>query len=356
MSGLERPDNLYDRPKDGKALPKKFNLDGTRIEANGTAPGAVVEPARRNWGWQDLGALKDTPAAKNLVPGLLIEGNLTLLYASVKTGKSRLLMGLLAALAPGGPKFCGMALKDTRTLLFSEEPPTVLGERVRDFGVPTGQHIVNTASALAMPPQEFADEVEAVHRKESDQHGNFGLIAVDTMGSFVSNRDWNDYSQTTAAMSPLRDLARRLPRVAILLLHHMNKQGGADWAGALGSTALAGNVDQIIRMTKKNAQHQITVGGRNKPDPFPFDEPSTISIASTGIEFVGTATDEAGELLAEHLGDVPVTIKDLTDSMGQDGPSRDAVTKAMKGRIEAGTAVLVQPSRGSKPALYKKTA
>ena len=150
-------------------------------------------------------------------------------------------------------------------------------------------HVVNTASALAMPPQEFADEVQAVYEDVSGPDGPYGLIAIDTLGAFVNCRDWNDYTQTTAAMAPLRDLARRLPRVSILLLHHQNKAGGADWAGALGSTALAGNVDQIIRMTKKNAQHQITIGGRNKPDPFPFDEPTTISIASTGIEFVGTA-------------------------------------------------------------------
>ena len=349
MSRLVPPADFYKGPADGKPLPIRADL----IEGGAPSRVEAVAVAKRDWGWEDLGDLRDRPAAKHLVPGLLIQGNLTLLYAPIKVGKSRLLMGLLAALAPDGPKFCGMALKDTRTLLFSEEPPTVLGERVRDFGVPTGQHIVNTASALAMPPQEFADEVESVWERLSGPHGNFGLICVDTLGSFVSNRDWNDYTATTAAMAPLRDLARRLPRVSILLLHHQNKAGGADWAGALGSTALAGNVDQIIRMTKKNAQHQITVGGRNKPDPFPFDEPSTISIASTGIEFVGTATDMAATLLAEYLGESPVTITELRTAMGEDGPSDDALRRALKGMAESGKVIRAK-GQGRKGDTYQR--
>ena len=107
-------------------------------------------------------------------------------------------------------------------------------------------------------------------------------------------------------------------------------------------------------MVKKNGQHQITVGGRNKPDPFPFDEPTTISIASTGVEFVGTATDEAGALLAEHLGSEPTTIKDLAAAMGEDGPSRDAVTKALKAMVGAGTAEVVEAGRSSRPAMFRR--
>ena len=109
-----------------------------------------------------------------------------------------------------------------------------------------------------------------------------------------------------------------------------------------------------MRRVKKNNQHQITVGGRNKPDPFPFDEPTTISISSAGVEFVGTATDEAGAMLAEHLGPVPTTIKALSEAMGDDGPTRNAVTKALQAMVGAGTAQVVEAGRGSKPALYRR--
>ena len=356
MTKLTHSDpNFYNAPPDGGTLPILHGPTGQPMNGAGPTHREAGPVAKRNWEWQDLGDLRDIPAATHLVPGLLIQGNLTLLYAPIKVGKSRLLMGLLASLAPGGRPFLGMNLKNTRTLLFSEEPPTVLGERVRDFGVPARIHVVNTAAALAMPPAAFAEEVRAAHKRENDQHQNVGLIAVDTLGAFVNCRDWNDYTATTAAMAPLRDLARSLPKVAILLLHHQNKAGGVDWAGALGSTALAGNVDQIVRMVKKNSQHQITVGGRNKPDPFPFDEPTTISISSTGIEFVGTATDMAATLLTDYLGEEPVTITELRTAMGDDAPSDDAVRRALKAMAESGKVTRAK-GKGRKGDTYQRAA
>ena len=193
-------------------------------------PASADIPARRDWQWRDLGDFADIPAAAHLVNGLLIHGNITLWYAPVKTGKSRLLMGLLAALAPGGPRFCGMDLAATKTLLFTEEPPAAIGERVRDFGVPTGMHIANEASALAMRADDF---VEEVYKAYHDNGGEFGLVAIDTLSAFVSCGDWNDYAAVGAAMSPLRQLARTFPNVAILLLHHQNKAGGG--GGVIGT-------------------------------------------------------------------------------------------------------------------------
>ena len=298
------------------------------------AVGAPDEDAvRHDWQWRDLGTFADIPPATHLVNGLLIEGNLTLWYGSIKSGKSRMLFGLLAAMSPGGPQFCGMDLEDTKTLLFTEEPPSVIGDRVRTFKVPAGMHVANEAAALALRADDFAEEVYAAYQHNG---GDFGLIAIDTLQSFINCGDWNDYGATSAAMSPLRQLARSLPNVAMLLLHHQNKAGGADWAGALGSTALAGNADQLVRMVKKNGQHQITVGGRNKPDPFPFDEPTTISISEAGVEFVGTATDIAASLLTDYLGTEPSTIKELREAIGDDAPTDDAIRKALKGMVDSG--------------------
>ena len=239
---MKAPPGFYNPPADGKPLPLRRDL------AQPTAPSdnsrSVVpirkdadEKVKRDWLWRDLGEFADIPEATHLVNGLLIEGNITLWYSSIKSGKSRMLMGLLAAMSPGGPQFCSMDLTTTRTLLFTEEPPAVIGERVRDFGVPTGMHIANEAAALAMRAEDFAEEVLSAYTSNG---GDFGLIAVDTLGAFVNCGDWNDYTATTAAMAPLRLVARSLPNVAMLLLHHQNKAGGADWAGALGSTGPGG--------------------------------------------------------------------------------------------------------------------
>ena len=191
--GTDSP--FWAAPPDGKPLAMRDDVDERMIAKKGTA--TLV---KHDWQWRNLADAADLPAAVHLVNGLLINGNITLWYAPVKTGKSRLLMGLLAAMSPGGPQFCGMDLATTPTLLFTEEPPTAIGERVRDFGIPReANHRYNNAAALPMRPEVFADEVLTTYQ---NNNGEFGLIAVDTLGAFVNCGDWNDYAATGAAMSP----------------------------------------------------------------------------------------------------------------------------------------------------------
>ena len=68
--------------------------------------------------------------------------------------------------------------------------------------------------------------------------------------------------------------------------------------GLLVPRRLTGNVDQLIKMAKgRNGQHTITIGGRCKPDPFPWDEPITIAIQSHGaVDLIGTASAESGHI------------------------------------------------------------
>ena len=361
---MKAKEGFYNPPADGKPTRRLRDEAGKPIPPDGYVgddrpDNKVVSitrkdpdplPVKHDWQWGDLGEFADLPAAVHLVNGLLIQGAITLWYAKVKSGKSRMLMGLLAAMSPGGPKFCGMDLPETRTLLFTEEPPTVLGDRVRDYKVPPGMHIANQAAALALRPEVFAEEVKSAY----DKHGrNFGLIAVDTIGAFVNCENWNDYTATRAAMAPLRRMLRDLPGVAILLLHHQNKAGGDEWNGALGSTGLAGDVEQIVRMARKGSQHQITVGGREKSDPFPYDEPVTISISSSGVEFVGTATEMAATLLTDYLGDEPKTITELMTAIGDDAPSDDIIRKALRAMVEDGK-VAKTKGKGRKGDTYQQ--
>ena len=117
----------------------------------------------------------------------------------------------------------------------------------------------------SLPPDDFAEEV----RKAYTLHGGgFGLIAVDTLSAFVNCNDWNDYSLTGSALSPIRQLARDLPQCSFLLFHHQNKANSDGWGGALGSTALTASADQLVKMgLSKTGKRTITVGGRYGTDP-----------------------------------------------------------------------------------------
>ncbi len=118
--------------------------------------------------------------------------------------------------------------------------------------------------------------------------------------------------------------------------------------------ALPSNCDQLVRLSRsRNGNHTITVGGHNKSDPFPFDEPVTISISSSGVELIGTATDEAAELLADYLTCEPTTITALREAMGENAPTDDALRNALKAWIAQGRAVLVSEGRGNKGSTYR---
>ena len=307
---------------------------------------------RIDWQWRNVGDFASEPAPVHTVSGLLIEGGITLWWAPVKTGKSTALMAMLKALSPGGPTFCGMNLDPTPTLLFTEEPPAVMGERVRQFDIPVaGGHFANSASAMVLSPDDFAEEV---YRAYQDHGGSFGLVAVDTLSAFINCGDWNDYAATGSALSPIRQLARSLPGASFLLFHHQNKTGGDGWGGALGSTALTASADQLVRMGSKDGKRTITVGGRYGTGPFPYGEPVSLSITPEGVEILGTASDMAGDLLVEHLGDDPTTVKDMLSAMGADAPGRKAVDLALHQLIDEGKAVQVEEGKGNRPATYRR--
>ena len=325
---------------DNDDLRAGLDLDGSRAEG-------------RDWGWMNLAEAADIPAPIHTVSGLLIEGKITLWWSPVKVGKSTTLMAMLKALSPGGPQFCGMDLAPTPALLFTEEPPDTVGEKVRNFGIPReAHHYFNSAAAMVMKPDDFADEV---YRAYHDNGSGFGLIAVDTLASFVNCQDWNDYSATGAAMHPIRQLLRSLPGAAMLAMHHQSKAGGDGWGGALGSTALTANADQLVRMGVKDGKRSITVGGRHSTGPFPYGVPVTLSITADGVSIIGTAVDEAGELLGEHLASEPVTITDLVKAMGEDSPSRVTITKALADLVDLGSAeVVAERGPGVRATTYRR--
>ena len=310
---------------------------------------AEVEQATAiDWRYADLADFADLPMPEPLVNGLLYEGNITMLYGPVKTGKSRLIMALLKSLTIGGPAFCGMTLLPTKSLLYTEEPPAVVGQRVRDCQIPADNHMANQAAAIALPAADFAQEAYTACRVR-----DFGLLIVDTLGAFINLQDSNDYTQTGAVMGPLRQLARMLPHTAILLLHHSNKAGGDRWASALGSTALTGQADQLIKLGMQNGKHQITIGGRCGAGPFGWDEPNTITIAAHGVDLIGKAEDANDDAILTVLqaASQPITPKQIAADI--DGLTVAKARVAVNRMVGSGDVREVVPPSGNRPGQYQ---
>ena len=333
---------------DGSALDL---FEGPELEPDYPEPGDRNAPnIPYDWDWRSLTEFAELPPPVTVVDGLLIEGAITMLYAPQKTGKSRLLMGLIKSLSPGGPLFCDMRLVPTPTLLFTEEPPNVLGQRVRDFAITAASHKANYAAALVKDPADFAQEVYTAYHQLG---GDFGLVVVDTLASFVNIQEINSYSETGHAMAAIRQVIRDLPNVAFLLLHHSSKAGGDRWASALGSTALTAQADQLMRLSLQNGKHSVTVGGRYDCGPFGWDEANTIGISTDGVVLLGKAEDAHDDSVLAMLQTMvePTTVKALAGQL--DTLSSDIVRKAIKRLCANGDLREIEPAAGKRPATYQ---
>lgn len=297
-------------------------------------------------------------APPTLVPGICYKGNLSVLFGPPKSLKSRLIFALLVALSPGGPPFCGQLLPTTPSLLITEEPPWSIGDKAREFGIPSPSgHFANGNRLAPMKPSELADMVYTEARAM-----NAGLVIIDTLGGHVRMENINDFSETSLAFGSLRQLSAALPDTAILIVHQRNKSGGdGEWGGALGSTGLVASADQVIRLERQNGQSWITVGGRNPSYPFNFDERTAIDIDPAGVVMFGAGVvsgkTEANILsIIDHI--TPVSRADVfaqvTNQMGDDAPSKRTFNMIFADLVKHGSLIEISPQKGNIPGTYKK--
>ena len=312
---------------------------------------AQEERVAHDWQWRDVGTFTEIEPPTPVVSGLLYEGGLTLLHAGIKIGKSTLLWAMIRALSPNGPQFCGMDLPNVQALIFSEEPPHIIGERARQFQIPVACHYANEAAALAMPPDDFAASAYADYHKLG---GDFGLIVVDTIGSFLNIQDFNSYSEGGKAMSPLRQLLRQLPSVAMLVLHHDNKGSTTEgFSKALGTTNFGGQADQLIHLRKKDGKRQLSVGGRYSVAPFEYETPMVVDIGPAGVQILGTAADlcatDVGRLLATYSE--PATVKAIAGDLGDTHNDKN-IRDALASMVADGEVVIAEKGKGNRPTTY----
>jgi hypothetical protein len=186
---------------------------------------AVIDPAPLAWLWH----------------GFLAPGNITLLTSLWKAGKTTLLSLLLSRRKEGGV-LAGLAVKPGKSLVVSEEPPSLWTARARryDFG---GRVCFLHQPFLALPSpdqwQALVDRILALR----GEHG-IDLAVIDPLAPFL--RGENSARGMLEALLPLGALTRL--GMAVLILHHPRKRERESGQAARGSGALLGHVDISIEM------------------------------------------------------------------------------------------------------------
>jgi AAA domain len=175
--------------------------------------------------------------------GYLAPGNLTLLTAQSKTGKTTLLSVLLARLKDGGD-LAGLAVTAGKAVVLSEESRGKWHKRHRklDLG-----HVVFFCRPFRRRPrlaewEALLDHVADLHR----QHG-FGLVVVDTLTTLLPGRCESNAATLIDALLPVQHLAER--GLSVLLLHHPRKGLVLSGQAARGSGALPAFVNISLEMS-----------------------------------------------------------------------------------------------------------
>jgi hypothetical protein len=192
-----------------------------------TGASDLSQPAARPWLWD----------------GYLAPGDITLLTAPTKTGKTTLLTGLLRCLA-GGEPFLGRPVTAGTALVVSEESQEQWDDRLARM--PVGSH----AQLLARPflGRPTAEEWNALIDEACLMRldGRLDLFIVDAIVNFLPGAWESNSALLVDALNPLHRLTAE--GAAVLLMHHPRRKPSEPGLSARGSAALVGYVDIALEL------------------------------------------------------------------------------------------------------------
>jgi 5S rRNA maturation endonuclease (ribonuclease M5) len=190
-----------------------------------------------------LGDLLNLPeeAIQWLVEDRLPSGGLSIMVAKPKVGKSTLARCLAVCVSQGKPWLNQDVSQGPVLYLALEEKRSELIKHFRAMGATETDPIFIFAG---MSPQDGI-----IQLTEAVKFHKPALIIIDPLFRFTRVRDGNAYSEVTAALEPLLNLARQSGS-HVLLVHHSGKGDRNGGDSILGSTAIFGSVDTAFIMKR----------------------------------------------------------------------------------------------------------
>jgi AAA domain len=158
------------------------------LEFQTVAMNQLPEPAvegRLEWLWE----------------GYLARGTITLLTSQWKSGKTTLLTGLLRHLECG-ETFLGQPCRASRTILVSEESPSMWQSRLREIPLQDQVQLLSRPFPDRPTPEQWNQLVDFA----VDRHNRrlLDLFVVDPLASFLPGRTESDPSTIFGMLHPLR--------------------------------------------------------------------------------------------------------------------------------------------------------
>ena len=210
-----------------------------------------------------------------IVHGVLRAGQIGILSASSKAGKTWSLMAAAFAVATGGRWF-GWNAAQGRVLYVNAELPDydlesrlkVLCDALGLAGLPAGLDVWHLRGRTMSIPQLLP----AILRRQREQ-GPYALILPDPLYRFGQGRDENDNAVQALTMAELNELAERTS-AAVLAAHHFSKGNKAgvdhlDRASGAGMFARAPDLIATLTAHEETDAYTLEATCRSfaKPDP-----------------------------------------------------------------------------------------
>ena len=220
-------------------------------------------------------AAVDRAEPAQIVRGVLRAGQIGILSATSKAGKSWSLMAAAFAVATGGRWF-GWNAAQGRVLYVNAELPDydlesrlkVLCDALGLAGLPAGLDVWHLRGRTMSIPQLLP----AILRRQREQ-GPYALILPDPLYRFGQGRDENDNAVQALTMAELNELAERTS-AAVLAAHHFSKGNKAgvdhlDRASGAGMFARAPDLIATLTAHEETDAYTLEATCRSfaKPDP-----------------------------------------------------------------------------------------
>jgi len=234
--------------------------------------------------------------------GYLAVGNLTVLAAPPKAGKSTLLFHLLRAIN-GELPLLGLETQRVPALLFTEESVSLVRRRREGIGQ---LRVVPLAPGITWP------KVLAAVRWWGEQ--GYKLMILDTVSRFWPVQNEGDAVQVLQALTPLMAICRATG-VGALLIHHTRKGGGAEGNAMRGSNAILGTADigmEMGRITPWDRSNHRRIDALSRYDETP--DSLRIELLEDGYHLMEEGTVIEKDIMFLVTAEGSVTAEQLCDA------------------------------------------
>ena len=205
--------------------------------------------------------LLEEPAEEHefILDNVLPKNGLSVLVSKPKVGKTTLALNLAVAVARG-EGFLGIATRKSPVVYLGLSGEVKRDELKKFFKLRgVSDELIYTFADVT--PPNLVSELE----KMLENH-RAPLVIIDTLAKALSVKDFNNYAEVTARLTPYAELARQMVG-HILFLHHSPKRLVGDPVDSvLGSTAVSGGVDTVLVLDRRG-ENRIVKGVQRYGEP-----------------------------------------------------------------------------------------